>query len=317
LEARWGLRTLEVPQSRVCDSEAFRWFVAHLLAEAGRFQEIYNQAVGEYRRAHRIRNLAHPVPDLAREGAWIESPLWIWTAEAPQRRRLFVRPDQGALVVSDRGAVEFRLPWWPGGDGAAAVRALAEANRQGVRIRSRALSTTLWARLALGDLFLHGIGGAKYDQVTDRLIERFFGLAPPAIQVLSATLYLPIVSPQETAAKLRTIRQSLRDLAFHADLIISSPPPPDAEKLVATKQKWIATPQTPENAYQRWRAFREINEALQPWAQRRRQELLSAEAAAMRAGRAEKILHWREYGFCLYPKKIVREFLDQLLPKNA
>ena len=59
--------------------------------------------------------------------------------------------------------------------------------RQGVKIRSRALVTTLWARLALSDLFLHGIGGAKYDQVTDRLIESFFDLAPPAIMVLSAT----------------------------------------------------------------------------------------------------------------------------------
>ena len=61
-----------------------------------------------------------------------------------------------------------------------------------LKIRSRALITTLWARLVLGDLFLHGIGGAKYDQLTDLLIERFFGLTPPGFMVLSATLHLPI-----------------------------------------------------------------------------------------------------------------------------
>ena len=66
------------------------------------------------------------------------------------------------------------------------------SQRGGVRIRSRALVTTLWARLALGDLFIHGIGGAKYDRVTDLLIERFFGLRPPGLLVLSATLHLPI-----------------------------------------------------------------------------------------------------------------------------
>ena len=70
-------------------------------------------------------------------------------------------------VLSDRQAVEIRLPLTPDGDAARAVEQLADWGRRGVKIRSRALITTLWARLVLGDLFLHGIGGAKYDQVTD------------------------------------------------------------------------------------------------------------------------------------------------------
>ena len=53
-----------------------------------------------------------------------------------------------------------------------------------------ALVTTLFARLVLSDLFIHGIGGAKYDQLTDELIRSFFGLAPPDYLVISATLHL-------------------------------------------------------------------------------------------------------------------------------
>ena len=45
---------------------------------------------------------------------------------------------------------------------------LAELSSRGIKLRTRALTTTLFARLVLSDMFLHGIGGAKYDQVTDR-----------------------------------------------------------------------------------------------------------------------------------------------------
>ena len=83
LEGRWGLQTLEVPQSWVCQTESFSWFVVHLLAHLPRFRQVYNEAVQEYRRVHKIRNAAQPVPDLAAEGPWLEAPLWVWTAQRP------------------------------------------------------------------------------------------------------------------------------------------------------------------------------------------------------------------------------------------
>ena len=97
-----------------------------------------------------------------------------------------------------------------------------------MKIRSRALITTLWARLALGDLFLHGIGGAKYDQVTDRLIERFFGLQPPGIMVLSATLHLPVAPPRGMTPDevRRDPAGTSRDLTFHPELEAIPPPTP-------------------------------------------------------------------------------------------
>ena len=217
LEGQWGLQTLELPQSVVCGSEPFHWFLVHLFANIERFRDCYNQAVQEYRRAHHIRNAAHPVPDLVAEGPWMEAPLWIWTAEQPQRRRVFVCRRGREVLVSDRAGQELRLPLTVDGDATDAVGRLMAWSRQGVKIRSRALVTTLWARLALSDLFMHGIGGAKYDQVTDRLIETFFGLAPPGIMVLSATLYLPVQRPQASKENLRDIRRELRELSYHPE----------------------------------------------------------------------------------------------------
>ena len=93
----------------------------------------------------------------------------------PERRRLFAGRSGREVLLSDRQGMEAGCRCGRDSDGGPAVEKLQEFRSRGVKIRSRALITTLWARLVLGDLFLHGIGGAKYDQVTDLLIERFSG----------------------------------------------------------------------------------------------------------------------------------------------
>ena len=102
------------------------------------------------------------------------------------------------LLLTDRQDINARLSLTDQGDAGRAVEQLAELARRGVKIRSRALVTTLWARLVLGDLFIHGIGGGNYDLVTDRIIERFFHRKPPGFMILSATLHLPITVPSPT-----------------------------------------------------------------------------------------------------------------------
>ena len=195
--------------------------------------------------------------------------------------------------------------------------------RQGVKIRSRALITTLWARLALSDLFLHGIGGAKYDRVTDRLIETFFGLAPPGIMVLSATLYLPVQRPKVSNENLREIRRELRELNYHPEKYLHANHLLDGEAtargraLVDEKQQWIRTPVTRENAYARWTSFRRINNELQPWVAQRRQQVLELQAQTQRALRHEKVLGSREYGFCLYPESDLKDFLQRAASQSA
>ena len=157
LEGKWGLQTLEVPQSQVCDLPAMRWFIAHLLAHLPRLWEIYNTALSEFRREHKVRSAAHPAPDLTTVDDWLEAPLWIWSTDDPHRRRLFVRSQNDELILSDRAnglpdcrsppMVRPKLPSrnWPSCRGK--VSAFAPA-----------LITTLASRLLLGDLFIHGVG---------------------------------------------------------------------------------------------------------------------------------------------------------------
>jgi hypothetical protein len=316
LENSWGCSTWEVPQSVVCDQPAFFRFSAHLFAEMPRFQPIYNAAVDEYRRMHRIRNYAHPVPDLVAEDDWLETPFWIWSTDAPRRRRLFVRPSGRETVLSDRRRIEVRLATSPDSDADRGVEQLADLRRSGVKIRSRALITTLWARLVLGDLFIHGIGGGNYDHVTDTILERFFRMPPPHLMVLSATVLLPVARPVNAAEEPAAFDAKLRELTYHPEHFLDGPPSngdPTASALVAEKSNWIAISQTRENAKQRCRAIRGVNERLQRYLTDRRRQLESARDAAIAEARRRRILSSREYAFCLYPEETIRDFYDGLL----
>ncbi|HVX14598.1 MAG TPA: hypothetical protein VHC22_25650 [Pirellulales bacterium] len=313
VEGDWGGATLELPQSRVCRLGAFHWFVAHLLAHLPRFVDVYNDAVVAYRREHGIRSANHPVPELAVDGEWLEAPFWLTSDERPDRRRLFVRRRAGELVLTDRRNLEIAVPLTEDGDAQSAAAALAGWAERGVEVQTRALTTTLFARLILGDLFIHGIGGGKYDQLTDELIRRFFKLEPPPFLVLSATLYLPVASRPSGTADVRDVQQRLRDLQFHPEQHIDRQRLPvndirQVDELLAVKQRWVHTPQTRENARDRCRAIRGANESLQGWLHDKESELLAARDEAVKRARAESVVRWREYAFCLYPEETLREF---------
>lgn len=314
LEGEWGIETLELPQSRVCQFESFQWFAAHVLANLPRFADAYNRAVADYRRLHGIRSVNHPVPDLARDGDWHEAPFWLTSDERPQRRRPWVRRRGGELLLGDRDGMEVSLPLATESEAGRAVELLAELPRRGVQLRTRALTTTLFARLFLGDLFLHGIGGGKYDQLTDELIRHFFGVEPSPFMVLSATLLLPIVHRRVTAGEAGQVDRLLRELEFHPEKYLDSGALPDdaatdVRRHVGEKQRWIATPATRETARERCRSIRQANEALQPYLADRRRELLARRDDYARRLPAEAVLSWREYAFPLYPERLLREFL--------
>lgn len=308
-----GAETLEVPQSWLCTGESFPWFVAHLLAQLPRFGPIYNEAIRDYRRVHRLRSRSHPAPELVQDGAWLETPFWVGTAESPRRRRLFSRALGDAIALTDGDGWETQLPLTADGHANRAVERLIELGNRGVRIRPRALMTTLWARLVLGDLFIHGVGGAKYDWVTDRLIERFFGLPPPGFLVVSATLHLPIEHAAGTVAEVAAIDAELRDITHHPERHIDGRAQSAAADLAAAKRRWVAMPQTRANARQRCQAIREVNAALQPWLADQRRRLNDGRAESLHRTQAERVLDWREYAFCLYPETFLRECLSELL----
>jgi len=314
LEIQWQSQSLELPQSRICRTTPFRWFSLHLLANLSRFRSAYNQVLADYRREHRLRNHVQPVPDLAEEEGWLEAPFWIWSTDNPRRRALFVRPGRHELSLSDRFGWEATLPISADGEATSAVERLAEWEAHGIKLRTRALITTLFARLVLADVFVHGIGGAKYDQVTDAISQRFFGFAPPGYIMLSGTLRLPLDHPSVASSKELELRQALRDLDYHPEtqvgrLELDRDERARVDATIAKKNLWVQTPKTHANALERHEKIVSANEALQPWLAPLRVNFERELATTKQQLRANKIFESREYPFCLFSRDLLRNFL--------
>ena len=80
------------------------------------------------------------------------------------------------LRIDGEDEVLIELPLTPDGEACCAVERLRELPAGSIRLRTRALTTTMFSRFLLGDLFIHGIGGAKYDELGDEIARRFFGI---------------------------------------------------------------------------------------------------------------------------------------------
>src|SRR5207248_7394239 len=116
---------------------------------------------------------------------------------------------------ADRENISLQIP---ADDSAAFRNALLTS---GIKLRPRALITTMYARLVLSDLFIHGIGGAKYDELTDLIIRRFFSIEPPGYITATATFRLPIDRPNVSLDDLRRSVQRLRDLRYRPESFLS------------------------------------------------------------------------------------------------
>ena len=228
VEDRFGLETLEVPLSELVRLPTVMVFTGWLLAHARQLHDAYNAALRAHRSARRVRSLGRPMPDLAEQhdaaGTWFEVPWWIWSREDPRRRRVFAQhmmPD--ALVLSDLETVRVELPIAPQTSPSKWIDALSRLEEHGYRLRPRALVTTLMARLIFSDVFVHGIGGAAYDSITDEIVRRLVGSDPPRHAVASGTLRLPLedmfpgIDEADPAAELATARRTLRDIAYHPE----------------------------------------------------------------------------------------------------
>lgn len=322
-EQSWGNATLELPQSAVCSLPEFAWFVAHVLAHLPRFWSAHNDSLADYRRAHRLRNRAHPVPDLAETDGWLEAPFWIWSTDDPRRRPLFARQQGGKMLIGDRRQRSFTLPLSADADAGPAVEQLLALSAQGVKIRTRALATTLFARLLLSDLFIHGIGGAKYDQATDQIARRFFGFTPPQFATVSATLRLPIGHARIDDAEPRRLRQQLRELRYHPEAFVeqdgkaATGKMSSAMEIVDRKRRWISTPKATDNARRRHEAIVAANDALQPYVAGLRDRLQSRLTATENRSRVNAILEAREYSFCLFPREQLQRLLLDGRPQSS
>lgn len=300
-ERNWGATNFELPVSRLAATRAFAGFVHTVLADLPRFADSYNAAIRAYREANHLRSRNHPAPDLARRDDWIEAPFWVWRADAPRRAKLFACRAESGIELRAGARTLGRVPIDPDSFHAAWAGLLAD----GWKVRPRALTLTLFTRLGLADGFIHGIGGGRYDEVTDDIIRRVFRLDAPGYAVVSATIRLPIRRFPGTPEALHAAERRVRDLDWNPQRFPETPE--KVPELVFEKSRLIEDEPTTRADRRGWfRDLQRVTRNLRPAVADRREASLH-EVDRLRAElAANAILASREYGWPLFPEAVLR-----------
>lgn len=211
-EAAAGTAYLEFPATWMARTEGYLAFVADIALEHERFADSFNGALAAYRVANRTRNAAQPFPDLARDGERVELPLWL--LESDRRLSVWCEPASGGVrVLSAAGEEVALLP----SDPHAAVDALTSS---GATLAPKALALTLFLRGFVCDLLIHGVGGGRYDKVTDDVFRRYWGVEPPSYVIATADMYLEMGLPVVSEAAVSAARERVNRLAHNPDAVL-------------------------------------------------------------------------------------------------
>lgn len=310
VERSHGVRNLEVPMSRVCSTRPFHRFVAAILCDLPQFHSSYNQIVRDYRRKHHLRSTTHPVPELETNGEWLEAPFWIWRAGDQRRDRPFARRAGDVVELRDFHGLIARLPLKRDHALDHGAEVLQELANERIRLRTRALTTTLFARVFLSDLFIHGIGGAKYDAMTDSICHSMLQIIVPHFATISATAFPPLPAPfQVTETLLKSTEHQVRDVLYNPDRHLSEDVRASCRNLIQQKQFILKAIAGRHPTSVEHRQLAEINSQLGAKA--------AAAKASLQAGcdvmrdqlRANAVLKDREFSWCLHPEAAVTSFL--------
>jgi len=311
MEEEEGVRNLEVPYSGACGFDAFYLLLLEIIRRSEEFAAIYNNCLAEYRRKFKVRGKVNPLPDLRLDADAIELPLWMWRAGQP-RRPLAVRRSAGHVLLLLDGEVVGELSHAEFADAAAGINAFTRMASAGIRIRSKALVTTMYIRLFLCDMFVHGIGGATYDLVTDDIIWAFFGIKPPAYAVATANVSLPMERLPVSVDDVRRLtheanRMQQSPANYAADLLPDDVGVPRllAEREALLRRQLATIPRDAKRAIfaQTKLIDAELRTKLEHPINQKYAELLKAADAL----RFNEIIADREYPFCIYPEGLLRD----------
>ena len=311
LEREFGINNLEIPVSLFCRQTAFSVFFAEIVSRIDEFTTAYNESIVEYQRINAIKSSSHPLPPLSTNDQWHELPFWIWSQQDPIRRRLYVKTNKQSVEFSSLHHSQKNIVL--SADDLGAVISKIEAQK--IKIRPRALSMTMFTRMFLSDLFVHGIGGAKYDQMTDNIIRRFFNVEPPTYMAATATLQLPIAIDLGSATSLRELKSRKRDIQFHPEYFFDRDKRPEILHWIKNKRSIIQSLNGTSPSKQQHHTITELNEILSRHLDDQKKHIDEQISEAKHNKQIAEIVNWREYSYVLHPRSLASELVD--LAKRA
>jgi hypothetical protein len=148
-----GLTTNQLFLSDLLTSEAYSDFLFHIYGESERFRLVYNESIDAFSEQFRFRFKNYPFPRL-RDG---ELPFWI---------------------IRDHKRHQLN------------THSMDRSDMSSYTVIPKASPLTLFLRRYMTDIFLHGVGGANYEWINDRIFEEFYHEKPSPFFTMSATFHL-------------------------------------------------------------------------------------------------------------------------------
>ena len=310
---RFGIRNLEVPVSLISETDPFLNFFLHITANVKCFVDIYNAKLREYRKLKKISSKANPLPDLMEKGFVIEMPFWMWKRDEP-RKSLFasISNDSRISIICDDQIIEH----FDFGEKNRSTDNLKNLERlkalisRGIKIRPKAIANTMYSRMFFSDLFIHGIGGAKYDLITDEIIREFFGVEPPSYAVISATLHLPYKPFDTSKEDIISLKHAIKDMGYNPERYASEEIMEDAEMRTMVSEKKDLIGKESHDSKEKHLAFDRIKQLnslmkdkISPLIKEKEKKMEDLENKLI----FNSFVTNRDYPFCLYPELMLRE----------
>ena len=311
IEMENGVFNLEVPIGHLCDDTAFGYFVRHCVLNAEALWTSYNDCRDAYRTRRRIRNQAQPVLELQKRDTSLELPFWIYRSKGEaviERKRLWVCKQRNGMLLCDhpdaeRRTVAVEMP-------SAEVELPGAWNafvQSGICIRPRALMTTLFLRCFVADLFVHGIGGGTYDELTDDIMNHWLDIVPPTFLTSSASLQLPFSAHSE----IKTIDPSSSGQAIERELQLMRSVPErfldhaiESERVLFERHATKIANIPMRGSKRQWhletaQLKQRIEAAIEP----KKRVTLAKQESFQSTSQQNKILKSREYSFVLFEEQ--------------
>lgn len=318
----------EIPHSFLANYNAFLLFFLEIASNIRSFALIYNQKLAQYRISHKIKNKENPMTDLLIEQNRVEAPFWIWqNGKKMGREKVFLSNENDGRLYLDLTLHRKILLI----SNEKEDKSLILQNLKGIMnqnrfiISPRALILTLFQRLFGADLFIHGIGGSKYDLITDGLIQEYFKVEPPGYFSVSATIPLdfPHQVKNQNDLLLSALRKKQRQLIFNPEKVIgeaalSIKKEQEAHVLINEKMKVIQEINKANSGDKYYLSQKiktlnqKINEILSPY----ETYLTGKIAETEKKEKQEKILRFREYPYCFYNGEKIASLLKNRIKEE-
>jgi len=278
----------EIKVSEFSKDENFLKFFLYFFYEIERIFEIYNESLKEFRILKDIKREGEPFPFLSKYENFYEIPFWIIK---DGRKRIF--RENKNLYVENEKILELNF------DFERDIEIIKNLN-----IRPRAFTLSVYQRVFLSDLFIHGYGGKKYDELTEIIFEKIFDLKMPECVLLTGTFYIFDGNPSNISEKILELKEKEKNLLNSPEKFID-------DEIVREKIKIVEEMKNNKNKKEFYEKIKEINKKIKE----KKEEILKSIKEEIRKleekEEEEKVKYFREYPYFYFDYERIKKAIEE------